>query len=107
MAPPETMITLISACDMNQIGRFNVPEIPDHIRGRCAALESKEEKLIFTSSITRAQMDSRDRVMVFVGVEKKFLTKIADSLNGWSCPRGTPMEVIKVHHGRPTLKLSR
>jgi hypothetical protein len=107
LAGPETRVTLICTCDMNEVGLFNNREIVGVRPGRSALPRQGEDKFIFTSSINRAQTDSRDRVMVFVGVKKKFLTKIDGSLNGWSCPRGTPMELLKVQHGRPVLKFSR
>jgi hypothetical protein len=107
LASPETRVTLICACDMNEIGLFNAREIPGARPAGSVPSRQNEEKFTFTSSINRAQTDSRDRVMVFVGIKRKFITKVSGSLNGWSCPRGTPMELIKVQHGRPILKLTR
>lgn len=107
LAGPETKVTLISACDMNQIGLFNVREIPAAAAGGAVPSRQNSEQWIFTSSVNRAQTDSLDRVMVFVGIKRKFLTKVDDSLNGWSCPRGTPMEIIKVQHGLPVLRFKR
>ncbi|HJR30688.1 MAG TPA: hypothetical protein VJ889_18405 [Pseudomonas sp.] len=106
LSPPERLVTLIAACEPNQIGRFNVREVAHQPPTGVIPRQGKEETLVFTSSVVRAQTDSTSRVMVFVGIKKKYLTKIPESLNGWSCPRGTPMQVIKVQHGLPTLKLS-
>lgn len=106
LALPEALVTLIVSCEPNQIGRFNVREVPSRPTVAGFLQGERGEKLVFTSSVIRAQTDSRDRIMVFVEIKKKFLTKVPGSLNGWSCPCGTPMQVRKVQHGLPTVKLS-
>ncbi|AXJ05639.1 MULTISPECIES: hypothetical protein [unclassified Pseudomonas] len=99
LSPPERAVTLIAACNTNEIGRFNVRETVYQTLIGSRPEQRKTQSWIFTSSVIRAQTDSRDRVMVFVSVKKKYLKKVSDSLNGWSCPHGTPMQVIKVQHG--------
>ena len=99
LSPPERPVTLIAACNANDIGLFNVREVPHQPAAGFAARRGQGQPWVFTSSVVRAQHDSRDRVMVFVSIKKKYLKKIPESLNGWSCPQGTPMQVIKVQHG--------
>ncbi|KHA71177.1 hypothetical protein NZ35_21415 [Pseudomonas chlororaphis] len=99
LSPPERSVTLIVACNASEIGRLNVREIPHQPNNALPSRQSQKQNWVFTSSVIRAQTDSRDRVMVFVSVKKKYLKKIPESLNGWCCPDGTPMQVIKVQHG--------
>lgn len=107
LSHPERVVTLIAACEMNQVGRFNIRESAAHsTRFASNSSLNRQDRWIFTSSVVRAQTDSRDRAMVFVAIKKKYLTKVPNSLNGWSCPYGTPMQVMKIQHGRPSSGLS-
>jgi hypothetical protein len=104
LASPETLVTLIAACDSNKIGRFLAPPRPSALPGSAA---NKNDRLVLTSSTVRAMYDSTDRLMVVVSIQRKFLTKVPGSLNGWTCEAGSPMKFIEQQPGMKTVQLSR
>ncbi|NWA27755.1 hypothetical protein HX870_19695 [Pseudomonas gingeri] len=106
LAQPEDELVLMAACAPNQVGQLltsrprpvGTPTAPPIAR-------RPTESLTLTSSTVRAWHDSANKTVVLLSIKKRFLKKIPESLNGWSCEIGSPLRVLQQQAGQTSLPM--